>query len=111
MKNKLRNTIVAACVLVSLPQVSLADLTIKMKIKEGMQPESRYTMRFKGRRQRNEFENVGKGGTFAWVFQCDKKQLLGINSTRKQYFSNAFGLTGAMAFNEYQGPMPPPVPG
>lgn len=110
MKNKLRNTIVVACVLLSLPQVSLADLTIKIRIKEGPQPESQYAMRFKGRRQRNEYENVGKGRAFAWVFQCDKKQFLGINYTKKQYFVNTLGAIGAIAFNEYQVPMPPPIP-
>jgi len=112
VKNNLRNTIVAASLLFSLAQVSLADLTIKMKIKAGTQPESLHTMRFSGRRQRNEFENVGKGGAFAWVFQCDKKQVLGINYTKKQYFINALGLTasGAMAFNESQVPTPPQIP-
>jgi hypothetical protein len=112
VKNNLRNTIVAAALLFSLPQVSLADLTIKMKIKEGAQPEARYTMRFNGRRQRNEIENAGKGGAFAWVFQCDKKQVLGINYTKKHNFINALGLTarGGIAFNESQVPTPPQIP-
>ena len=110
MKNNFRNKIVAAWVLLSLAQVSLADLTIKIKIKEGARPESYHTMRFKGSRQRNEFENAGKGEAFAWVFQCDKKQVLGINYAKKQYFSDAFGMSasGAMAFNESQVPTPPP---
>ncbi len=110
MKNKLRNIIVAVCVLLSLAQVSLADLTIKIRIKEGPKPESQYTMRFKGSRQRNEYENVGKGWAFAWVFQCDKKQILGINYTKKQYFVNTLGMPGAIAFNEYQAPRPPLIP-
>jgi hypothetical protein len=110
VKNNLRNTIVAACVLLSMSQVSLADLTIKTKIKEGAGPESHSTMRFKGSRQLNEYENGGKGWAVAVVFQCDKKQLLWINYTKKQYSVNTLGMIGAIAFNEYQFPPPPQIP-
>lgn len=111
MKKNFRNTIVAACLLLSVPAVSLADLTIKVKIKEGTRSESSFTMRFKGRRQRNEFD-LSKGGKFAWLFQCDKKQVIGINYTRKECFVNTFGVSGsaAIAFNEYQAPLPLQIP-
>jgi hypothetical protein len=112
MKSRFRKAVVAAGALLCLPQASFADLTIKIRVKEGTRAESQYVMRFKGARQRNDFEHVGKGSAFAWVFQCDKKQLLGINYTRKGYFVNALGMagSGAMAFNESQLPTPPPTP-
>ena len=112
MKSRFRRAVVAVGALLCLPQASFADLTIKIRIKERTRAESQYVMRFKGARQRNDHENMGKGSAFALVFQCDKKQILGINYTRKQYFVNALGMTGsgAIAFNESQLPPPPLTP-
>jgi hypothetical protein len=110
MRSNLRNAIVVMSLLLLLPRVSLADLTIKMRIKEGAQAESHYTMRFKGNRQRNEYESARKSPTFAWLFQCDKRQFIGINITRQQFFINRLGrgLASAVAFNENQ--LPPKLP-
>lgn len=108
MRLRLANTILSVTVLLCLPQVSLADLTIKMKIKEGPHAEHVMTMRFKGRRQLNEFEDP-RGGKFAWLYQCDKKQVVGINFTQKRSVVHSVGLTlnASMAFNEQQlDPLP-----
>jgi hypothetical protein len=88
--------------MLGLPQVSRADLTVKMKIKEGKSADHFMTLRFKGRRQRNDFD--ARGEKFAWLFQCDRKQLVGINFTEKRSFVHAMGLTlnASMAFNEAQ---------
>jgi hypothetical protein len=88
--------------MLGLPQISRADLTIKMKIKEGSRADHFMTLRFKGRRQRNDFDVPG--AKFAWVFQCDRKQIVGINFTEKRSFVHTVGLTlnASMAFNEVQ---------
>lgn len=110
MKPSFVNIVTSVSVVLCLAQVSLADVTIKMKIKEGPNAEQLMTIRFKGRRQRNDFENTPKGGKFAWLYQCDKKQLVGINFTEKRSFVHALGFSGsgAVAFNESQfAPRPP----
>jgi hypothetical protein len=88
--------------MLGLPQISRADLTIKMKIKEGSSADHFMTLRFKGRRQRNDFDM--RGEKFAWLFQCDRKQLVGINFTEKRSVVHAVGMTlnASMAFNEAQ---------
>jgi hypothetical protein len=109
MRSNLRNAVITISVLLLLPRVSLADLTIKMRIKEGTQSESRFTMRFKGNRQRNEYESVRKSPAFAWLFQCDKRQFVGINISRQEYFINRLARgSNAVAFNESQ--LPPKLP-
>lgn len=108
MRLRLVKTLISVTVVLCLPQVSLADLTIKMKIKEGAHAEHVMTMRFKGRRQLNEFEGL-RGAKFAWLYQCDKKQVVGINFAEKRSFVHSVGLTlnASMAFNEPQlDPLP-----
>ena len=110
MRSNLRKAVITISALFLLPGVSLADLTIKMKIKDGTHAESHYTMRFKGNRQRDEYEATPNRPAFAWLFQCDKRQFVGINLTRQQYFVNHLGWSGSsvMAFNGSQ--LPPKLP-
>jgi hypothetical protein len=110
MRSNLRNAVITISVLVLLPRVTLGDLTIKVRLKEGTQPESRLTLRFKGNRQRNEYESVRKSPAFAWLFQCDKRQFVGLNITRQEYFVNRLARSGSsiLAFNESQ--LPPKLP-
>src|ERR1700687_1094757 len=110
MRSNLRTAVIIMSVIVLLPRVSLADLTIKVRMKEGTQPESHLTLHFKGNRQRNEYESVRKSPAFAWLFQCDKRQFIGINIARQEYFINRLGRGGpsSVAFNENQ--LPPKLP-
>jgi hypothetical protein len=89
-------------VLLGLPQVTRADLAIKMKLKEGNGADHFMTLRFKGRRQRNDFDI--RGQKFAWVFQCDRKQVVGINFAERRSIVHGFGMTlnASMAFNVAQ---------
>jgi hypothetical protein len=110
MRSNLRNLVITICVVLLLPRLALADLTIKMTIKEGTKTETHYTMRFKGNRQRDEYENERRGPAYVSIFQCDKKQVVGINLTRQQYFVNRLGwsTSSLMAFNGSQ--LPPTLP-
>ena len=66
-------------------------------------------MRFKGNRQRNEYESTRKSPAFVWLFQCDKRQFVGLNISRQEYFINRLARgSNAVAFNESQ--LPPKLP-
>jgi len=112
MRNTLIKSMIAALVLISWTTTSFADVTIKIRLREGRQPAHEMLIRIKGTRQRNDFPTNKKAPEFAWVYHCEKKEILGINYTKKQYFTNFLGESmtpsQAMAFGENQlGASPP----
>ncbi len=103
---KISKPIVAALLLLSLTNISSADIKIKRRttFNRGGFDSILY---LKGKRQReemNQFSRDGKEFSVAYVEQCDLKQFVWLDLYNKRYALHTGGMPmgAAMAFNEPQ---------
>jgi len=88
MNKTLKTAVAAALMLCAAATATQADIKLKFKITQnGREGES--TIRFKGRRQRNDFIVKRPDGTtaaVAYIFQCDLKRQLWLDETKRVFY-------------------------
>ena len=88
MNKTLKTVVAAALMLCAAATAAQADIKLKFKITQnGRDGES--TIRFKGRRQRNDFIVKRPDGTtaaVAYIFQCDLKRQLWLDETKRVFY-------------------------
>jgi hypothetical protein len=88
MNKTLKTAVVAALMLCAAATAAHADIKLKFKTTQnGREGES--TIRFKGRRQRNDFiakRPDGTTATGAYIFQCDLKRQIWLDDSKRVYY-------------------------
>lgn len=113
MNNTLMTAAVAALMLCAAATAAQADIRLKFKTSQnGREGES--TIRFKGRRQRNDFivkRPDGTTATGAYIFQCDLKRQLWLDDTKRVFYEyELIPIQEFMARGEARNAQQPPPP-